>query len=153
MLGPPLLSSPFLMILLEGLCRSEREVEFARVRRVLIDCWWARVRARRRELRCRARSSAEGGSPKMKNFMKQNMSSAIESWPRRKPCVKERLGDVSCDVQVWGIGAYDEPACATGSAEGVGVCFAMVRSTIASCLGVNTCCCVCMLTLKWAATS
>lgn len=95
MLGPPLLSSPFLMILLEGLCRKERLVEFARVRSVLIDCWWARVRARRSELRWRARSSADGGSPKMKNFMKKKIRRAMESWPRRKPWVKDRLCEVS----------------------------------------------------------
>lgn len=91
MLGPPLLSSPFLMTVREGLWRRERVVEFARVRSVLMDCLCAIVRARRSELRCRARSSAEGGSPKMKNFMKQKIRRAMESWPRRKPCVKERL--------------------------------------------------------------
>ena len=68
-------------------------VEFERAR-CWSECsefWWARVRARRRLLRCRARASAEGGSPKMKNLMKQKMSRAMESWPRRKPWVKERL--------------------------------------------------------------
>jgi hypothetical protein len=27
----------------------------------------------------------------MKNFMKKKIRRAMESWPRRKPCVKERL--------------------------------------------------------------
>ena len=95
MLGPPLVSSPFRMILLLSLCRSDRDIEFERVRSCFIDCWCARVRARRSELRCSERSSAEGGSPKMKNFMKKKISRAMESWPRRKPWVKERLWGVS----------------------------------------------------------
>jgi hypothetical protein len=95
MLGPPLLSSPFRIILLLGLWRKESDVEFARVLSCLYDCWCAKVRARRSELRCNARSSADGGSPKMKNFMKQNIKIAIESWPSRKPCVKESLQHVS----------------------------------------------------------
>ena len=57
--------------------------------------WWARVRARRREERFRARSSAEGSSPKMKNLMKKKMISAIENWPSRKPCVNDSLQRVS----------------------------------------------------------
>lgn len=61
--------------------------------RGLRECWCARVRARRREERWSARSSAEGGSPKMKNFMKKKIMRAMESWPRRKPCVNERLYD------------------------------------------------------------
>jgi hypothetical protein len=91
MLGPPLLSSPFRIMLLESLCRNDSDIEFERVRNCLRDCWWASVRARRSELRCRERSSAEGGSPKIKNLMKKKIKRAIESWPRRKPCVKERL--------------------------------------------------------------
>jgi hypothetical protein len=39
MLGPPRLSSPFLIMLLEGLCCRESDVEFARVRNCLYDCW------------------------------------------------------------------------------------------------------------------
>ena len=65
-------------------------VLFERVRKCSED-WCASVRARRREERWTARSSAEGGSPKMKNFIKKKIKRAIESWPRRKPCVKERL--------------------------------------------------------------
>jgi hypothetical protein len=71
--------------------RSGFVVELERVRLWRDCCWWARVRARRREERCRARSSAEGGSPKMKNFMKKKIRRAMESCPRRKPCVKESL--------------------------------------------------------------
>lgn len=108
MLGPPLLSSPFLMMLRECLCRSAGVVvELERVRCLseCSDCWWASVRARRSELRCSARSSADGGSPKMKNLMKKKMIRAMENWPSRKPCVKEslrgvsgvRLRDVSCE--------------------------------------------------------
>ena len=66
-------------------------VELARGRSRWSEFWCARVRARRREERFRARSSSEGGSPKMKNLMKKNIRRAMESWPRRKPCVKERL--------------------------------------------------------------
>jgi hypothetical protein len=58
------------------------------------------VRARRSELRCRERSSALGGSPKMKNFMKKKIRRAMESWPRRKPWVKERLWGVSGVLRV-----------------------------------------------------
>lgn len=104
MLGPPLLSSPFRIMLLDGLWRRDRDVEFARVLSCLYDCWCARVRARRRELRCNARSSADGGSPKIKNFIKQNIKIAIESWPSRNPCVKESLQHVSGvlhGVKVW----------------------------------------------------
>jgi hypothetical protein len=36
-------------------------------------------------------TSGEGGSPKMKNFMKAPIRITMESWPRRRPCVKERL--------------------------------------------------------------
>lgn len=85
MLGPPLLSSPFRMMLLESLCRSESDIELERVRNCLRDCWWARVRARRSELRCSDRSSAEGGSPNMKNLIKKKIRRAIESCPSRKP--------------------------------------------------------------------
>jgi hypothetical protein len=51
-------------------------------------------------LRCKERSSADGGSPKIKNLMKKDIRSAIESWPRRKPCVKERLWGIS-GVYCW----------------------------------------------------
>lgn len=98
MLGPPRLSSPFLMMLRECLWRSAGvAVELERVRCLseCSDCWWASVRARRSELRCSARSSADGGSPKMKNLMKKKMISAIENWPSRKPCVNDSLQRVS----------------------------------------------------------
>jgi len=52
---------------------------------------WARVRERRSVARREAVTSAEGGSPKMKNFMKAPRSRTMESWPRRRPCVKESL--------------------------------------------------------------
>jgi hypothetical protein len=91
MLGPPLVSSPLRMMLLLSLCRRESDIEFERVRSCFSDCWCASVRARRREFKCSERSSAEGGSPKMKNFMKKKIRRAMESWPRRKPWVKERL--------------------------------------------------------------
>lgn len=94
MLGPPLLSSLFLIMLRECLWRNAGVVvEFERVRCLseCSDCWWARVRARLNELRCNARSSADGGSPKMKNLIKKKMISAIENWPSKKPCVKDSL--------------------------------------------------------------
>src|SRR5271167_2356547 len=52
---------------------------------------WARVRERRSVARRAAVTSAEGGSPKMKNLMKTPMRMTTESWPRRRPCVKESL--------------------------------------------------------------
>lgn len=79
MLGSPLVSSPFRIMLRESLWRNDSDIEFERVRNCLIDCWWANVRARRSELRCNERSSADGGSPKMKNLMKANISRTIES--------------------------------------------------------------------------
>lgn len=76
----------------EDLCRRAFVVvELARGRRWWREFLWASVRARRREERFRARSSSEGGSPKMKNLMKQNVMSAMESWPSRKPWVKDNL--------------------------------------------------------------
>lgn len=129
MLGPPLLSSPFRMMVRDGLCRSDSDVEFARVRSCLIDCWWAIVRARRSELRWMDRSSAEGGSPKMKNFMKQKINSAMEAWPSRKPCVKERLRYVS-GVRGACERPYEEPTAATGSGDGAASCSAMVVCVI-----------------------
>jgi hypothetical protein len=91
MLGPPVLTG-FLIIVREDLClRAFEVVEFARGRRWWSEFLWARVRARRSEERLRARSSSDGGSPNMKNLMKQKIMRAIESWPRRKPCVKESL--------------------------------------------------------------
>ena len=101
MLGPPVFAAFRIIPLRECLWLSDRGFAFAVVAVVLMlfervrwcsEVWWARVRARRREERWTARSSAEGGSPKMKNFMKKKIRRAMESWPRRKPCVKERLG-------------------------------------------------------------
>ena len=90
MLGPLLAPAASRMILREDLLRRECVVLLERVRCWSVF-WWARVRARRREPRWRARSSAEGSSPKMKNLMKKKRIRAMESWPRRKPWVKERL--------------------------------------------------------------
>lgn len=53
----------------------------------------ARVRERRSVARRAAVTSGEGGSPKMKNFMKAPMRMTIESWPRRRPWVKESLAE------------------------------------------------------------
>lgn len=52
---------------------------------------WARVRERRSVARREAVTSADGGSPKMKNFMNAPMRITIESWPRSRPWVKESL--------------------------------------------------------------
>ena len=51
-----------------------------------------RLRSRRARARADAVVSGEGGSPKMKNLMKQPIRMTTESWPSRKPCVNERLG-------------------------------------------------------------
>ena len=73
-------------------CEGWRGVEERSVRRERL---WASVRERRSVARRAAVTSGEGGSPKMKNFMKAPIRITIESWPRRRPWVKERLGDVS----------------------------------------------------------
>ena len=65
-----------------------RGVEERKVRR---DRLCAKVRERRSVARSAAVTSGEGGSPKMKNFMKAPMRITMESWPRRRPWVKERL--------------------------------------------------------------
>jgi hypothetical protein len=54
-------------------------------RRESKDRLCARVRERRSVARNEAVTSAEGGSPKMKNLMKAPMRITIESWPRRRP--------------------------------------------------------------------
>lgn len=41
------------------------------------------------------RDGGGGASPKMKNLMKAPINSTTESCPSRKPCVKERLFQVS----------------------------------------------------------
>ena len=48
-------------------------------------------RPRRARARAEAVVSGEGGSPKMKNLMKHPIKMTTESWPRRKPCVNDRL--------------------------------------------------------------
>lgn len=91
MLGAPVLAA-LRMIGREGLRVSGRWLALVAALLLLERVrWWARVRARRSDERWTARSSAEGGSPKMKNFMKKKMRRAMESWPRRKPWVNERL--------------------------------------------------------------
>lgn len=69
-------------------CGAARGVEGRRERRERL-C--ASVRERRSVARSAADTSAEGGSPKMKNLMKAPMRITTESCPRRRPCVKERL--------------------------------------------------------------
>jgi hypothetical protein len=59
----------------------------------------ARVRERRSVARKAAVTSGEGGSPKMKNFMKAPRRRTTESWPRRRPCVKERLGESEGSIE------------------------------------------------------
>ena len=60
---------------------------------------WARVRERRSVARREAVTSADGGSPKMKNFMKAPRRRTMESWPRRRPWVKESLGCQPCVIR------------------------------------------------------
>ena len=69
------------------------------------DCFSRRVRVLaslesrfmeldRLRLRCdrdSPRDSERVASPKMKNLMKAPMRRTTDSWPRRKPCVKDRL--------------------------------------------------------------
>jgi hypothetical protein len=65
--------------------------EGVEVRKESKERLWARVRERRSVARIEAVTSAEGGSPKMKNFMKAPSRRTMESWPRRRPWVKESL--------------------------------------------------------------
>ena len=73
-------------------CEGCRGVELRRVRRERL-C--ARVLERRSVARNAAVTSGDGGSPKMKNLIKAPMRMTMESWPRRSPWVKERLGQQS----------------------------------------------------------
>jgi hypothetical protein len=61
------------------------------VRRESKERLWASVRERRSVARREAVTSADGGSPKMKNFMNAPRRRTMESWPRRRPWVKESL--------------------------------------------------------------
>jgi hypothetical protein len=61
------------------------------VRRERRDRLCASVRERRSVARRAAVTSGEGGSPNIKNLMKAPMRITTESWPRRRPWVKERL--------------------------------------------------------------
>jgi hypothetical protein len=63
-------------------CERRRGVEGLRESRERL-C--ASVRERRSVARRAAVTSAEGGSPKMKNFMNAPMRMTIESWPRSRP--------------------------------------------------------------------
>ncbi len=89
--GGGLRRTPFDRFLVNGWdgCRA------VELRRESKDRLWARVRERRSVARKAAVTSGEGGSPKMKNLMNAPMRITTESWPRRRPCVKERLGGVS----------------------------------------------------------
>jgi hypothetical protein len=55
------------------------------------DRLWASVRERRSVARRAALTSADGGSPKMKNLMKAPMRMTTDSWPRSRPWVNDRL--------------------------------------------------------------
>jgi hypothetical protein len=68
---------------------GRRGVEERRVRRERL-C--ASVRERRSAARTAAVASGDGGSPNMKNLMNAPIRITMESWPRRRPWVKERLG-------------------------------------------------------------
>ncbi len=67
----------------------------ADVRRERRERLCARVRERRSVARRAAVTSGVGGSPKMKNLMKAPMRITTESWPRRRPWVKERLRELA----------------------------------------------------------
>jgi len=63
---------------------------------------WASVRDRRSVARSEAVTSADGGSPKMKNFMKAPRRRTMESWPSRRPWVKESLRCQPCVIRGFG---------------------------------------------------
>ncbi len=73
------------------------------VRRESKERLCAKVRERLSVARREAVTSAEGGSPKMKNFMKAPRRRTMESWPRRRPWVKEslRVECQPCVIEVW----------------------------------------------------
>lgn len=66
-----------------------------------------------------ALTSAEGGSPKMKNLIKAPRRMHMLSWPRRRPWVKERLV-VELSVTVVRVAQYCEGQAYDGSARGAG---------------------------------
>ncbi len=77
-------------------CELERPFLAGKERREGSAAWlFAFLRAR---ARAEAVVSCEGASPKMKNLRKAPIRRTTESWPRRKPWVKERLGGVR-----WGV--------------------------------------------------
>jgi hypothetical protein len=99
--------------------------EGVEVRRERRERLCANVRDRRSVARREAVTSADGGSPKMKNFMKAPRRRTMESWPRRRPWVKESLG-VKCQPCVIGVrrGTNED------SGLGIGGTFAVAISDI-----------------------
>ena len=64
-------------------------------RRLRSDCLCAKVLERLSVALKDAETSADGGSPKMKNLMKAARIKTTESCPTTRPCVKESLDRVS----------------------------------------------------------
>lgn len=77
---------------------------------------WASVKDRLSVARTAAVTSGDGGSPKMKNFMKAPRRMTMDNWPRTKPCVNESL---RCLLAVMRInlegGLYEDSALMGGS--------------------------------------
>lgn len=48
---------------------------------------------RRASARVEKVDSGVGASPNMKNLIKAPMNITTDNWPKRKPCVKEKLAD------------------------------------------------------------
>jgi hypothetical protein len=96
--------------------------EGVEVRRESRERLCARVRERRSVARMEAVTSAEGGSPKMKNFMKAPRRRTMESWPRRRPWVKESLWAECQPCEIWSQERTDEDsALMRGGASGAAI--------------------------------
>lgn len=74
------------MLDVEGFSLSVRGLESAEVAFMEYDRRWVLVR-----LEMPLRDGGGGASPNMKNLMKAPISRTTESWPTRRPWVKERL--------------------------------------------------------------
>lgn len=77
------------------------------VRRERRERLCASVRERRSVARKAAVMSGDGGSPNIKNLINAPMRITTESWPRRRPWVKERLEELDLLFRD-GEGSYED---------------------------------------------
>lgn len=74
------------MLDVEGFSLSVRGLKSVEIAFIEYDRRWELVRLYRP-----LRDGGGGASPNMKNLMKAPISRTTDSWPTRRPCVKERL--------------------------------------------------------------